>query len=89
MEEKIKLSRIYIISTLVMIAVGIAAVLMAFTGDPQRGFLLTGGSANADELYATRDGGDQWRRVSLEETALPAETVVVDRAGRLLVGSER
>ena len=58
-------------------------------GDPQRGFLLTGGSANADELYATRDGGDQWRRVSLEETALPAETVVVDRAGRLLVGSER
>jgi len=36
MEEKFKLSRTYIIATLVMIAVGIAAMFVAFTGDPQR-----------------------------------------------------
>jgi Ni/Fe-hydrogenase subunit HybB-like protein len=38
MEEKIKLSRTFIVSTLVMVGVGIAAVLMAFMGDPQRGW---------------------------------------------------
>ncbi len=38
MEERIKLSRIYIIATLIMIAVGIAALVIAFTGDPQRGW---------------------------------------------------
>ena len=38
MEEKIKLSRIYIIATLIMIAVGIAALVIAFAGDPQRGW---------------------------------------------------
>jgi len=38
MEEKIKLSRIYIISTLIMVAVGVAALITAFAGDPQRGW---------------------------------------------------
>ncbi len=38
MEEKFKLSRTYIIATLVMIVVGIAAMVVAFTGDPQRGW---------------------------------------------------
>jgi hypothetical protein len=38
MEEKIKLSRTYIIATLLMVAVGIAALVTAFTGDPQRGW---------------------------------------------------
>ena len=38
MEEKIKLSRIYVIATLLMIAVGIVAVVIAFSGDPQRGW---------------------------------------------------
>ncbi|RLD72207.1 MAG: hypothetical protein DRI98_02895 [Bacteroidetes bacterium] len=38
MEEKIKLSRIFIIATLVMIVVGIVAMVVAFTGDPQRGW---------------------------------------------------
>ena len=38
MEEKIKLSRIYIIATLLMMAVGIAALIAAFMGDPQRGW---------------------------------------------------
>jgi len=38
MEEKIKLSRIYVIATLLMIAVGIVAVVVAFSGDPQRGW---------------------------------------------------
>jgi len=38
MDEKIKLSRIYIIATLLMVLVGIAAVIVAFTGDPQRGW---------------------------------------------------
>ncbi len=36
MEEKFKLSRTYIIATSVMILVGIAAMVVAFTGDPQR-----------------------------------------------------
>ena len=36
MEEKIKLSRIYIIACLVMIVVGMAALLMTFSGDTQR-----------------------------------------------------
>ena len=38
MEERIKLSRIYIIATLIMVLVGIAALVMAFMGDPQRGW---------------------------------------------------
>jgi len=38
MEEKIKLSRTYVIATLLMIAVGIVAVVIAFSGDPQRGW---------------------------------------------------
>ena len=38
MEEKIKLSRIYIIATLVMIVVGIAALVTAFAGNPVRGW---------------------------------------------------
>jgi len=38
MEEKIKLSRIYILATLVMIVVGIAALVTAFSGDPVRGW---------------------------------------------------
>ncbi len=38
MEEKIKLSRIYVIATLLMIAVGIVAAVIAFSGDPQRGW---------------------------------------------------
>ena len=38
MEEKIKLSRIYIIATLIMILVGLAALVIAFAGDPQRGW---------------------------------------------------
>ena len=38
MEEKIKLSRIYIIATLVMIVVGIAALVIAFAGNPVRGW---------------------------------------------------
>jgi hypothetical protein len=38
MEERIKLSRIYIIATLIMIVVGIAALVTAFAGDPQRGW---------------------------------------------------
>ncbi|MFO7670893.1 MAG: hypothetical protein R6W31_14655 [Bacteroidales bacterium] len=36
MEERLKLSRIYIIGTLTMIAIGIAAMVIAFSGDPQR-----------------------------------------------------
>ncbi len=36
MEERLKLSRIYIIATLVMIAIGIVALVVAFMGDPQR-----------------------------------------------------
>ncbi|MFH0757166.1 MAG: hypothetical protein V2B15_07765 [Bacteroidota bacterium] len=36
MEERLKLSRIYIIATLVMIATGIVALVLAFMGDPQR-----------------------------------------------------
>ena len=38
MEERIKLSRIYIIATLIMIVVGITALVVAFMGDPQRGW---------------------------------------------------
>jgi hypothetical protein len=38
MEEKIKLSRIYIIAALVMIVVGIAALVTAFAGNPVRGW---------------------------------------------------
>ena len=38
MEEKIKLSRMYVIATLLMIAVGIVAMAIAFSGDPQRGW---------------------------------------------------
>lgn len=38
MEEKIKLSRTYIIGTLVMVAVGIAALVTAYISDPQRGW---------------------------------------------------
>lgn len=38
MEERIKLSRIYIIATLIMVLVGIAALVIAFMGDPQRGW---------------------------------------------------
>ncbi len=38
MEERIKLSRTYIIVTLIMIVVGIAALVMAFMGDPTRGW---------------------------------------------------
>jgi hypothetical protein len=36
MEERLKLSRIYIIACLSMIAIGIVALIIAFTGDPQR-----------------------------------------------------
>lgn len=36
MEERIKLSRIYILATLIMVLVGIAALVTAFMGDPQR-----------------------------------------------------
>jgi len=36
MEERLKLSRNYIIITLSMIAIGLAALVVAFTGDPQR-----------------------------------------------------
>lgn len=36
MEEKIKLSRRYIAGTLIMVAVGIAALLVAFSNDPDR-----------------------------------------------------
>ena len=38
MEDRIKLSRIYIIASLLMVVVGIAALAMAFTGDPVRGW---------------------------------------------------
>ncbi len=38
MEEKIKLSRNYIIGTLIMVALGIAAMAYAFIEDPQRGW---------------------------------------------------
>jgi hypothetical protein len=38
MEEKIKLSRSYISGTLIMIAVGIAALVVGFVSDPQRGW---------------------------------------------------
>ena len=36
MEERIKLSRNYLAATLLMVVVGIAAVVVAFIGDPQR-----------------------------------------------------
>ena len=36
MEEKFKLSRIYITATLIMVVVGIAAVLFAFINDADR-----------------------------------------------------
>ena len=36
MEERIKLSRAFVIACLAMIAVGAAALVVAFTGDPQR-----------------------------------------------------
>jgi hypothetical protein len=36
MEERIKLSRNFILATLLMVLVGIAAMVVAFTGDPQR-----------------------------------------------------
>ena len=38
MEERIKLSRTYILATLIMVAVGIVAVVITFVGDPQRGW---------------------------------------------------
>ncbi len=38
MEERIKLSRRYIAGTLIMIAVGVAAVILAFATDAQRGW---------------------------------------------------
>ena len=38
MEEKIKLSRSYIIGTLIMVAVGLVALIIAFMSDPQRGW---------------------------------------------------
>ena len=38
MEDRIKLSRIYIIVSLVMVVVGIVALVMAFRGDPTRGW---------------------------------------------------
>jgi len=36
MEERLKLSRSYLYITLSMIAIGIAALVLAFIGDPQR-----------------------------------------------------
>ncbi len=36
MEERLKLSRIYVFATLIMVAIGIAALVVGFTGDPQR-----------------------------------------------------
>jgi hypothetical protein len=36
MEERLKLSRIYIIATLLMVAVGVVALVTGFLGDPQR-----------------------------------------------------
>ncbi|MEN8204297.1 MAG: quinol:cytochrome C oxidoreductase [Bacteroidota bacterium] len=38
MEEKIKLSRIYVMGSLIMVLVGIAAMVLAFDGDPLRGW---------------------------------------------------
>ena len=38
MEEKIKLSRVYIAVTMIMVAVGTAALVTAFITDPQRGW---------------------------------------------------
>ncbi len=38
MEEKIKLSRNYITGTLIMVAVGLAALIITFLSDPQRGW---------------------------------------------------
>jgi hypothetical protein len=38
MEEKIKLSRVYIAVTMIMVAVGTAALVTAFISDPQRGW---------------------------------------------------
>jgi len=38
MEEKIKLSRLFILGSLIMVVVGIAALVVAFMGDPQRGW---------------------------------------------------
>ena len=38
MEEKIKLSRVYIAGTMIMVAVGTAALITAFISDPQRGW---------------------------------------------------
>lgn len=38
MEEKIKLSRVYIAGTMIMVAVGVAALVTAFISDPQRGW---------------------------------------------------
>ena len=35
MEERLKLSRIYIIACLSMIVIGFVALIVAFTGDPQ------------------------------------------------------
>ncbi len=41
MEERLKLSRIYIIATLAMIVIGIVALVVAFIGDPQRAWANT------------------------------------------------
>ena len=38
MEEKIKLPRVFILASLAMVVVGIAALAIAFAGDPQRGW---------------------------------------------------
>jgi hypothetical protein len=38
MEERLKLSRLYIAGTLIMVAIGLAAVIVAFTTDPERGW---------------------------------------------------
>lgn len=38
MEDKIKLSRLYIAGTLIMVAIGITAIVVAFVTDPQRGW---------------------------------------------------
>ena len=38
MEEKIKISRSFFTGTLVMVAIGLAAIIFAFATDPQRGW---------------------------------------------------
>ncbi len=38
MEERIQLSRMYVIATLIMVVIGIVAMMVAFMDDPQRGW---------------------------------------------------